>query len=204
MSSENSMSNPVVEREALGISAQTPLVQGDIVSGRVVEVVAQQSIQNASGKWVALVADGKPYEFGTQTHKTTLFVEPINAFGNDLAAQQRALVVFGDISSSVAKGHIVQAKVKERGGALVVQQLNNLTTHSSIQPAAQANGTTILVVGAVLLLALAFIAWQAFGFVASGGLASALVGLIRSLFDAFGPALLSIGLLFLLVRSFVK
>ena len=31
MSSENSMSNPVVEREALGISAQTPLVQGDIV-----------------------------------------------------------------------------------------------------------------------------------------------------------------------------
>ena len=86
----------------------------------------------------------------------------------------------------------------------MVQQLNNLTTHSSIQPAAQANGTTILVVGAVLLLALAFIAWQAFGFVASGGLASALVGLIRSLFDAFGPALLSIGLLFLLVRSFVK
>ncbi len=187
MSSVNSMSNPVAEREALGISAQTPLVQGDIVSGRVVEVVAQQSIQNASGKWVALVADGKPYEFG-----------------NDLAAQQRALVVFGDISGSVAKGHIVQAKVKERGGALVVQQLNNLTTHSSIQPAAQANGTTILVVGAVLLLALAFIAWQAFGFVASGGLVSALVGLIRSLFDAFGPALFSIGLLFLLVRSFVK
>lgn len=63
MSSENSMSNPVAEREALGVSAQTPLVQGDIVSGRVVEVVAQQSIQNASGKWVALVADGKPYEF---------------------------------------------------------------------------------------------------------------------------------------------
>ena len=102
MSSENSMSNPIAECEALGISAQTPLVQGDIVSGRVVEVVAQQSIQNASGKWVALVADGKPYEFGTQTHKTTLFVEPINAFGNDLAAQQRALVVFGDISGSVS------------------------------------------------------------------------------------------------------
>lgn len=204
MSSENSMSNPVAECEALGNRVQTPLVHGDIVSGRVVEVVAQQSIQNASGKWVALVADGKPYEFGTQTHKTTLFVEPITSFSNDVAAQQRALVVFGDISGSVAKGHIVQAKVKERNGTLVVQELNNLTTHSSIQPAAQASGATILIVGAVLLLALLFIGWQVFDFVASGALVSALVGLIRSLFDAFGPALLSIGLLFLLVRSFVK
>lgn len=204
MSNENSAVNLAAECTVLGVSAQTPLVQGDIVSGRVVEVVAQQSIQNSTGKWVALVADGQPYEFGTQTHKTTLFVEPIAAFDGDLATQQRALVVFGDISGSVAKGNIVQAKVKERNGALVVQQLNNLTTRSSIQPAAQAGGATILVVVAVLLLALLFIGWQAFNFVASGGLASALLELVNGLLEAFGPALISIGLLFLLVKSFIK
>lgn len=204
MSNKNSTYDLGIRQAVPEIGSQTPLVQGDIVTGRVVEVVAQQSIQNASGKWVSLVADGKPYEFGTQTHKTTLFVEPITSFGNDLAAEQRAVVVFGDISGSVAKGHIVQAKVKERNGMLVAQQLNNLTTHSSIQAAAQANGATVLIVGAVLALALAFIAWQAIEFVASGQLITTLIELVRSIIETFGPALAPIAVAFLLIKSFVK
>lgn len=203
MTSENTTSL-AVRQEIPGINGQTPLVQGDIVTGRVVEVAAQQSIQTRSGKWIALMTSGTPYEFGTQTHKTTLFVEPINAFGNDVAAEQRALVVFGDISGSVAKGHIVQAKVKERNGMLVVQQLNNLTTHSSIQPAAQADGKTVLVTMLVGLAAFAFIAWTAFDFVASGRFMATVAGLAGGLLDAFGPVLISGGLLFLLVKSFIK
>ena len=85
-----------------------------------------------------------------------------------------------------------------------MHQLNNLTTRSSIKPAAQAGGATILIVVAVLLLALLFIGWQAFNFVASGQLASTLLELVNGLLEAFGPALISIGLLFLLVKSFIK
>ena len=183
MSSENAP-GLVVRREIPGVDEQTPLMQGDIVTGRVAEVAAQQPIQTRSGKWIALIASDTPYEFGTQTHKTTLFVKPISSFENDVAAEQRALIMFGDINGSVAKGHIVQAKVKEQNGVLVVQQLNNLTTHSSIQLAVQTDGKTVLITLLVGLAMFAFIVWTVFDFVASGRFMAMVTGLAGNLLGA--------------------
>ena len=192
MSSENAP-GLVVRQEIPGVDEQTPLMKGDIVTGRVAEVAAQQPIQTRSGKWIALITSDTPYEFSTQTHKTTLFVKPISSFENDVAAEQRALVMFGDINGSVAKGHIVQAKVEERNGMLVVQQLNNLTTHSSIQPAVQTDSKTVLITLLVGLAMFAFIAWTAFDFVTSGRFMAMVTGLAGNLLDALTALLQTAG-----------
>lgn len=179
------------------LTEDAPFVDGNVITGRVVEVQNQSVFQTPAGKAVGFLFGGQPYQFSRQALKSTIFVEPVDAFeDSNGVGRQRALVFHGDINGAIAKGNLVQATVMQRGGALYVKQLNNLTTSSRISATPQVGGplAALLIASAICLtLALVFILARA---VADGSLGAAITGAILAalapVIGVLGPYMLII------------
>lgn len=182
-----------------------PLVDGNMITGRVVDVQQQSVFKTTAGKAMALIFDGQPWQFGSQVLTTTIFVEGINAYSDSSGFnQQRGLVFHGNINAAVRPGHIIQAKVRQKGGQLYVSRLSNLTTNSCVTPTSQIGGWPIVLavlavasVPVLLLLALA----AAF---ADGSLVGGFTSLLSGLLEALGPSIVVCVGIYLLVKSLFK
>ena len=174
------------------VDFDTPLVDGRIVTGRVVEVQTQTVFQSGCGKVAGFLFDRQPWQFGHQVQKTTIFVEPIASFG-DLRTPQRALVFCGDINAAVAKGNVVQAAVANRGGVLYVRKMVNLTTSSQVTPTAQLSPRLVLLLGSGAIAALVAVFALIIDCFATGRFATGLAALANGLLEGLAP-IIAIGI----------
>lgn len=192
--------------------ADRPFIEGDVVTGRVVEVTQASTLPTPAGKLSAFCG-GTPWQLGQhQWYETTVYVEPIGSLDG---GTERALLVHGNVSG-VRPGHIVEAQVSVRGGALVVRRMVNLTTSSAVR----AEGEAVSPVGGCLMLLIAVIVVYGIGcaLVAaaeSGALAAgvtavvgsllvALVNVFGALFAALGPAIVLIIGIALVLRALFR
>ena len=180
----------------------SPLVSGDVVTGRVVEVQNQSVFQTPSGKAVAFIFDRQPYQFGRQVLKSTIFVEPVDAYeDSNGVGNQRALIFNGDINGAIAKGHLVQATVRQRGGALYVRQLNNLTTSSRISATTQMGSGMALILCLLAIALSIFLLFLLVRALMDGSLLGALGALLWPIVSALLPIAIPCIGIYLLVKS---
>lgn len=120
---------------------------GSIVRGRVVDVQQTTTFPTPFGKAVRAWAGGG-YMFGHQWLKTALYVQPAD---DDSGQVERCLLFYGDLAGAVRAGNLVEARVRSKGGRLVVRQLNNVTTQSAVREE-DSMGCWLAVVLAVMAL----------------------------------------------------
>ena len=180
------------------------LLAGDIVTGRVTDVQTLTKFQTGASKAFSLIFDGEPVQLSRQTTKTTLFVEPVNAYAaQGSPGSCRALLFFGDMNGQVARNNIIQARVKQgRGGSLVIRELNNLTTSTSVRPAAQLHPALVVLVAIAAALCAFWLIGAIVHLLTSGFLVNGLASLLWSVITALAPiiALLFIFRLLLGIR----
>lgn len=189
-----------------------PFIDGDIITGRVVDVTQSSTLPSRAGKLSAFFA-GSPYQIGQhQWYDTTVFVEPVDALDGEV---ERALIIHGNVTG-LRPGHIVEAQVSVRGGSLVVRRMVNLTTSSAVR----AEGEVVGPMGGCLMMLFALIVVYALGcaLVAAaesgalaagaaavvGSLLGALANVLGALFVAFGPAIVLIIGIALVLRSLFR
>ncbi|HIW75919.1 hypothetical protein [Gordonibacter sp.] len=182
-----------------------PLISGNVVTGRVVDVQQQSVFQTTAGKVIALVLDGQPWQFGHQVLKTTVFVEPARTYANSFDANgQRGIVFYGDINAAVRPGHLIQSTVRRRGGQLYVKKLNNLTTNSRVSARFQIGGWMTALVALVTIGILLLFITAVLKAIVDGSLASAIVGLFLTLFEMLGPVVIMCVGVYWLIKSLFR
>ena len=173
------------------VDIQTPLINNNVVTGRVTNVQTQSTFQSALGKFFSLVFDGAPWQLGQQAHQTTIFVEPLSSFAGEGQAVQRSIIFLGDIRGAVCEGNIVQARVRKKRGMLIVSQMNNLTTNSPVVAATQFSQTGLLVLlFALLVIAITFITAVA-NCVLNGSLAHGFMNLLAGVIEGLSPLIIT-------------
>lgn len=180
-----------------------PLVAGDVITGRIVEVQQQTVFQTGAGRALGLLFENRPLQFAHQDQRTTLIVEPVAVYGNNADAPQRAISIFGDVSG-LSKGHVIQAKVKERNGMLVATQLNNLTTNSTISPSPQVGAGAVKAFTLVAAVVLFVIAATIVCGIADGSLFKGVLNVLSGLIGGLAPFLVCAGVVYMLFASFRK
>jgi hypothetical protein len=164
-------------------------VEGNIVTGRVVDVQTSTKFQTGLSKLVSLLIDGEPLQLSRQTTKSTLFVEPVDAYGNaNQPGSQRALLFLGDIGGQVARSNLIQARVKRgRGGSLYVTELHNLTTSSAVTPSAQMSPLALIAMTVLVLVCLAALVGAVVGAFLDGSVLRGITSIIGALVGALAP-----------------
>ena len=170
------------------IDFDEPLVGRRIVTGRVVEVQTQSVFQSGFVKAAGVLFERRPWQFGHQIQKTTIFVEPLASFGG-ACTPQRALVFNGDINAAVAKGNVIQAAVAKRGGMLYVRRLVNLTTSSQVTPTVQLSPGLALLLGGGAIAALIAVFALIIDCFATGRFAAGFAALANGLLEGLAPVI---------------
>lgn len=142
--------------QSLGNAPDVPFIDGNRITGVVVDVQSSSTFPTAWGKR-ALFASDRTLQLSHQYQFSSLFVEPVGCTGDPFGERpQRCLKIAGDIRTDVLPGNTIQATVVERGGALWIKHLNNLSTAAAVRPAGQMSGgaAAAMVLVPMVLLAL--------------------------------------------------
>ncbi len=180
---------------------------GSVVRGRVADVQQTATFPTPFGKAARAWAGGG-YMFGHQWLKTALFVQPVD---DDSGRVERCLLFYGDLAGAVRPGNLVEARVRSRGGRLVVRQLNNVTTQSVVreEDSMGCGLVVFLVVGALFLGALLMAGLESgvlVAFLADVALqvCAAALQVIGVLLGAFGPVIVLVVGLALVVKHLFR
>lgn len=167
------------------------------INGSVAESSTQQYYQSKFTKFFHAIFSGEPYQLSHTTFVTVFRVEEQVRSGFPMNA--RDIVLYGEMQNLFAVGDDVTVTARRKGSRLVARRVFNHSIDSLIRvqpyiPAGVIRGfslATLLLLG-VLLYMITHIDYAALG------------SRIVSLIAAFVPALVGIGLIWLMIRSFFK